>query len=35
MADRATSQKEPAKDGKKQALDLALTQIEKQFEITF
>ena len=31
MADRTTSQKETAKDGKKQALDLALTQIEKQF----
>jgi len=31
MADRTSSQKETAKDGKKQALDLALTQIEKQF----
>jgi len=31
MADRTASQKETAKDGKKQALDLALTQIEKQF----
>ncbi len=31
MADRTASQKEPSKDGKKQALDLALTQIEKQF----
>ncbi len=31
MADRTASPKETAKDGKKQALDLALTQIEKQF----
>ena len=31
MADRTASQKETSKDGKKQALDLALTQIEKQF----
>ncbi len=31
MADRTTSHKESPKDGKKQALDLALTQIEKQF----
>jgi recombination protein RecA len=31
MADRTSSPKETAKDGKKQALDLALTQIEKQF----
>ena len=31
MADRSSSQKETVKDGKKQALDLALTQIEKQF----
>ena len=31
MADRTSSHKETAKDGKKQALDLALTQIEKQF----
>ena len=31
MADRSASQKESSKDGKKQALDLALTQIEKQF----
>ncbi len=31
MADRTASQKESPKDGKKQALDLALTQIEKQF----
>ncbi len=31
MADRSASQKESTKDGKKQALDLALTQIEKQF----
>ena len=31
MADRTASQKDTAKDGKKQALDLALTQIEKQF----
>jgi recombination protein RecA len=31
MAERTSSQKETAKDGKKQALDLALTQIEKQF----
>ena len=31
MADRSTSSKETPKDGKKQALDLALTQIEKQF----
>ena len=31
MADRTASQKETVKDGKKQALDLALTQIEKQF----
>ncbi len=31
MADRTASQKETPKDGKKQALDLALTQIEKQF----
>ncbi len=31
MADRSSSQKETIKDGKKQALDLALTQIEKQF----
>jgi recombination protein RecA len=31
MADRTASQKETTKDGKKQALDLALTQIEKQF----
>ena len=31
MADRTSSQKETVKDGKKQALDLALTQIEKQF----
>lgn len=31
MAERAVSQKETQKDGKKRALDLALTQIEKQF----
>ena len=31
MADRSSTQKETVKDGKKQALDLALTQIEKQF----
>lgn len=31
MAERTASPKETAKDGKKQALDLALTQIEKQF----
>ena len=31
MADRTASQKETTKDGKKQALELALTQIEKQF----
>ncbi len=31
MADRTASPKDTAKDGKKQALDLALTQIEKQF----
>ncbi|MDH5586358.1 MAG: recombinase RecA [Nitrospirota bacterium] len=31
MADRTASQKDTVKDGKKQALDLALTQIEKQF----
>ncbi len=31
MADRSASQKDTSKDGKKQALDLALTQIEKQF----
>ena len=31
MAERVASQKETPKDGKKRALDLALTQIEKQF----
>ena len=31
MAERVASQKENPKDGKKRALDLALTQIEKQF----
>ena len=31
MADRTASHKESPQDGKKQALDLALTQIEKQF----
>ncbi|GJL57327.1 MAG: protein RecA [Nitrospirales bacterium] len=31
MAERVASQKETQKDGKKRALDLALTQIEKQF----
>ncbi len=31
MADRGSAQKETPKDGKQRALDLALTQIEKQF----